>query len=472
MAAARMDDDRNKGADMSSPMVSDPLAAYAAPAGRRIASTFLATVCALGLAHAPLRAQTAPDTTSAPQPIPTPAPLPGEQPAHAAELPAKPRPKPHPAAAVRETALSQDPIPTLQSDTFFHTAKTSERYLAIADAGGWPIVSSSLQPNSSGRAVALLRHRLAIEGDLTDKNPLETWNPALTAAVKHFQFRMGLKQTGIVSGATLRAMNVPASVRFKQLASSAQRLAGLNFPFGERYVIVNIPSTTVEAVVNGSVVRRYVAIVGDVEHPSPEVSAKITEVNLNPTWTVPQSIIKNEIIPKMRRDPGYLSRAKIRILAPGGNEVDPRLVNWNGDKAINYTLRQDSGAGNSLGSIRINMPNPHAVYMHDTPSKRLFGADYRFLSHGCVRVEGVYELAEWLLQGAPSGHWDKSTILAQIASSDHEDVKLSRPVPVAWIYLTGWANADHIANFRDDVYSIDTVGGNNEANAQTLPPRR
>ena len=122
---------------------------------------------------------------------------------------------------------------------------------------------------------------------------------------------MGLKQTGIVAGATLKAMNVPASVRFRELASSANRLAGANFAFDDRYVVVNLPSTAVEAVEKGHVVHRYVAIVGGPEHPSPEISAHIQAVNLNPTWTVPTSIIKKEIIPRMQRDPGYLSRRKI-----------------------------------------------------------------------------------------------------------------------------------------------------------------
>jgi murein L,D-transpeptidase YcbB/YkuD len=403
----------------------------------------------------PTRAQ-APD-----QPPPTP--LPQAAPPSPAGDPLKPA-KPHHAVSLtprRETSLSNDPQPTLQPDTFVATAKVSERYLAIADAGGWPVVPGPLQAGTKGKAVSLLKRRLSIEGDLATADASDGWTPALTAAVKRFQSRLGLNQTGVVAGATLRSMNVPAAVRFKQLASSAQRLAGLNFPFGERYVVVNIPSTTVEAVQNGGVVRRYVAIAGDIEHPSPEVTARVTEVNLNPTWTVPQSIIKNEIIPKMRRDPGYLSRAKIRILGPGNNEIDPRNVNWNSDKAANYILRQDSGSGNSLGSIRINMPNNHAVYMHDTPAKQLFGADYRFLSHGCVRVEGVYDLAEWLLKdtpGSPEGQWSKTAMKTQIASGEHEDVRLIKPVPVAWVYLTGWANADGIAHFRDDIYAIDTVG--------------
>ncbi len=195
-------------------------------------------------------------------------------------------------------------------------------------------------------------------------------------------------------------------------SSSANRLAGLNFSFDERYVVVNLPSTSVEAVENGHVAHRYVAIVGGPEHPSPEISAHIQVVNLNPTWTVPTSIIKKEIIPRMQRDPGYLTRAKIRILDGSGKEINPKAVNWSTERAANYTLRQDSGVGNSLGSIRINMPNKLAVYMHDTPSKGLFGADYRFLSHGCVRVQGVYDYAAWLLEGTP-GSWDKAAMQAK-----------------------------------------------------------
>src|SRR5260370_27888682 len=228
---------------------------------------------------------------------------------------------------------------------------------------------------------------------------------------------MGLRETGVVAGATLKASNVPARVRFKQIASSANRLAGINFPFGDRYVVVNLPSTSVEAVESDRVVHRYAAIVGDPEHPSPEISAQIQVINLNPTWTVPTSIIRKEIIPRMQRDPGYLTRAKIRILDSSGQEIDPKAVNWNTERAANYTLSKDSGASNSLGSIRIGMPNKLAVYMHDTPSKRLFGTDYRILSHGCVRVQGVFDYAEWLLQGTgggPNGDWDKASPGANI----------------------------------------------------------
>ena len=159
----------------------------------------------------------------------------------------------------------------------------------------------------------------------------------------------------------------------------------------------------------------------------------------------------------MRKDPGYLARASIRVLDNHGQPVDPRAINWQGEKAVNYTLRQDSGVHNSLGTIRIGMPNKYAVYMHDTPSKGFFGRDYRFLSHGCVRVQGVYDLAAWLLDETPDAGrtWDPKSLQAV---TEREDVKLSRPVPVIWVYMTGWASADGTVHFADDVYGVDAIG--------------
>jgi murein L,D-transpeptidase YcbB/YkuD len=436
-----------------------PAGAPSAPDG--LVSPFLPTPNVA--APAPMGAEATPGG-----PPPAAAPIPVETPA--APKPKKVAPPPPP----RETALSDDPAPTLQPETFFATAKASERYSAIVDAGGWPTDIVAIGPGTGGPAVAKLRKRLMIEGylDAAQAGGL-AWDAGLTTAVKRFQSHMGLRQTGVVSGATLKAMNVPARERFNELASSANRLAGLNFSFDQRYVVVNLPSTSVEAVENGRVVHHYVAIVGDPEHPSPEISAQIQVINLNPTWTVPISIIKKEIIPRMQRDPGYLTRAKIRILDGSGQEINPKSVNWSTERAANYTLRQDSGAGNSLGSIRIGMPNKLAVYMHDTPSKGLFGADYRFLSHGCVRVQGVYDYAAWLLEGTPGGPggvWDKAAMEAKIKEGAPFDIKLARAVPVIWVYLTGWSNGDGPAQFRDDVYGVDTVA-EAQASAQSSPVR-
>jgi murein L,D-transpeptidase YcbB/YkuD len=399
-----------------------------------------------------------PPLPAGPATIPA-APAPGAPAAPVAQA----KPKPKPIVIPRETALSTNPEPTFTPQVFFTTAKASERYAAIADAGGWPTVPAGLGPGSTGKGVAALRKRLAVEGDLGSEGAQgDAWGADVSIALKKFQDRMGLKQSGLITPGTLKALNIPAATRFKQLASSAQRVAGINFQYDNRYVVVNIPSATVEAIEHGRVARRYVAVVGDPDHRSPEESTRIQAINLNPYWTLPTSIIKNEVIPKMRRDPGYLSRAKIRILDNHGAEVDPRNVDWQSEKAINYTLRQDAGSANALGNIRINMPNKDAVYMHDTPSKKYFGGDYRFLSHGCVRVEGVYDLASWLLDGtggAPNGRWDKPSLLSKVATGEHVDIKLANSVPVIWVYMTGWANPDGVVHFRDDIYEVDKIGG-------------
>ncbi|GJD30246.1 hypothetical protein PMNALOAF_1490 [Methylobacterium adhaesivum] len=360
--------------------------------------------------------------------------------------------------------VSSDPVPTLSPATFLDTLKMADRYQALADAGGWASLPPGLvvKPGARDPAIPALRKHLALVGDLPADMPMsDVLDAPLVAAVKSFQARHGLPETGLLGRQTVAALNVPAATRQRQLAASAARQIGSAFAFGDRYVVVNIPSATVEAVERGVVVRRYVAVVGKPDKATPRIEARITDVNLNPTWTLPVSIIKKEIIPKMRKDPGYLARERIRILGPGGTEVDPTAIDWASEKAANYTLRQDSGLDNSLGQVRIDMPNKQAVYMHDTPSKSLFAREVRFHSHGCVRVAQVKELAGWLLEGTPgpggpASTWGPMEIETHIATNERLDIKLAKQIPVTFVYLTGYATPDGRAHFRDDIYGIDS----------------
>jgi murein L,D-transpeptidase YcbB/YkuD len=193
--------------------------------------------------------------------------------------------------------------------------------------------------------------------------------------------------------------------------------------------------------------------VGRPDRPSPQVTTYITTVNLNPTWTVPLGILKKDIIPKVRKDPGYLARMHMRVLDGAGNEIDPYTVDWNSDRAPNYTIRQDSGTWNALGAVRIDMPNAHSVYMHDTNHKDLFSADYRFQSSGCTRVENPRDLAAWVLEETPG--WSRAQIDAGIAKGQKIDIKVAHKIPVAWVYLTGWVTRDGSVHFRDDIYHFD-----------------
>jgi L,D-transpeptidase YcbB len=351
-------------------------------------------------------------------------------------------------------ALSADPV--FDEGTYQRIKETLLSYAAIQVRGGWPMLpaDAKLMPGASGADVALLRRRLVISDDLApEQEQGDTYDAAVVEAVKRFQLRHGLEANGSVGPQTLKALNVPVMARIKQLEASIERLLGMDFVFAERYVVVNIPAAFVEAVSHDKVERRYRVIVGKVDKPSPTLTAHITAVNLNPTWTVPLSITKNEIIRHMRRDPTYLSRMHMRVLGARDEEVSPQSIDWASDRSPNFTIRQDSGNFNALGNVKIDMPNPYSVYMHDTTTRNLFADDYRFDSHGCTRVDNVRDLAAWILEDMPN--WNRAAIDAGIAAGGLKVINLPHKIPVAWVYLTGWVTRDGTVNFRDDVYKHD-----------------
>ena len=303
-------------------------------------------------------------------------------PAAAAAKPAHPSAKtPRAAAKAPSTpesrsaaalALSSEPV--FDEGTYQRIKEALFSYSAIQVRGGWPALpaDAKLTPESTGPTVALLRQHLVISDDLApEQEQGDTYDAAVIEAVKRFQTRHGLEATGNVDAKTLKAMNVPVGERIKQLEASLERLLGMDFVFAERYVVVNIPAAFVEAISHDKVERRYRVIVGKIDKPSPTLTAFITAVNLNPTWTVPLSITKSEIRAHMRRDPTYLSRMHMRVLGARDEEIDPQTVDWSSDRSPNFTVRQDSGGFNALGNLKIDMPNPYSVYMHDTTTRNL-----------------------------------------------------------------------------------------------------
>ena len=373
-------------------------------------------------------------------------------------------PAPKPKAATAQPAgpsqtvpsVAQAPDPVFDEGTAQRIAAAMLSYSAIEVRGGWPTLpaNAKLVPGASGPDVALLRRRLEITDDLPPAQARgEVYDETLAAAVRRFQARHGLDQTGSVGAKTLAALNVPVSQRLRQLAASLDRLAETDFTFGERYVVVNLPAAFAEAVVGDKVVRRHVVQVGRPDRPSPQLTTFITTVNLNPTWTVPLGILKKDVIPKMRKDPAYAARMHLRVLDGAGIEIDPRNVDWNSGRAPNFTLRQDSGTWNALGAVRIDMPNPYSVYMHDTNHREFFSDDYRFQSSGCTRVENARDLAAWVLEETPG--WGRREIDAAIAKGQKLDIRLAHKIPVAWIYLTGWVTRGGTIEFRDDIYGFD-----------------
>ena len=369
-------------------------------------------------------------------------------------------------------------IPTMSPQILGALQAAITQYSNIVARGGWPTVPSdkTLRIGMSDPAVAALRQHLAIAGDLPSAaaNNSSAFDSYVDAAVKRFQARHGLQPDGVVGDSAFSMLNVPAQVRLTQLATNLTRLKVLTAkPLPPRYVMVNIPAASLEAVEDGVVVQRHTTVVGKVERPSPIVNSKITEINFHPYWTVPASIIRKDLIPLMQKDPTYLATWKIRVYDPKGNEIQPEQIDWQTDQATKgYSFRQDPGDENSLGIVKINFPSPDGVYMHDTPHKGLFTDDFRFDSSGCVRIQNIRELIVWLLRDTPGQSPD--AVESELRNTEQLNVKVVNPVALHWAYITAWATTDGIVNFRNDIYNLDgldqlTADANAGATASVLP---
>lgn len=349
--------------------------------------------------------------------------------------------------------------PIFSPETVSYLENAIDQYRGIVAQGGWPQVPAEkkLKLGNVDPAVSQLRQRLMASGDLSESAGIsDSFDTYVDGAVKRFQARHGLPSDGVLGQYSYAAMNVSAPVRLGQLETNLVRLRSMSGFLGERYVMVNIPAAQIEAVDNGRVVLRNTAVVGKIDRQTPILNSKINEVILNPYWTAPKSIIQKDIIPLMRKDPTYLERNFIRIFNEGtGEEIPATSVNWNSDEAVKYMFRQDPGKINAMASTKINFPNPHSVYMHDTPQQQLFGKLQRFESSGCVRVQNVRDLTTWLLRDTPG--WDRSTMEATIKTGTNTPIQLVNPVAVYFTYVSAWSTADGVVHFRDDIYGRDGV---------------
>lgn len=330
------------------------------------------------------------------------------------------------------------------------------RYGEIVAAGGWPHIAEGpmLKLGSRGPAVETLREWLIMAGDLSPTAGVSAiFDSYVEAAVRRFQTRHGIPADGTVGPTSLAAMNISAERRLGQLIKNRDRLATAMNKLPERFLMVNVPGALVEGVESGKVTTRHTAVVGRIDRPTPMLTSKISEVNFNPFWTVPPSLIKRDLIPLMQKNPGYVAQEHIRIYDKKGKEVPPEQINWNTDQATNYLFRQDPGEWNSLGSVRINFPSPYGVYMHDTPSKGLFNEEFRFDSSGCVRVQNIQQLITWLLRD--NAGWNRGRVDGMFTNNQRLDVKLASPVPLYFAYISAWAQQDGVVHFRDDIYNQD-----------------
>ncbi len=349
-------------------------------------------------------------------------------------------------------------LPIFSPQTVMYIEQAVAQYSGIVAQGGWPMVPATkkLQLGVVDPDVVALRKRLMVSGDLsTSAGISESFDTYVDAAVKRFQARHGLPADGVLGKYSYAAMNVTAPVRLGQLETNLVRLRTMSGDLGPRYVMVNVPAAQIEAVENDRVALRHTAIVGKIDRQTPILNSAINEIIVNPYWNAPESIVRKDIIPLMRKNPQYLAENAIRILGPDGNEIDPSTIDWNTEDAAKFRFRQDPGKINAMASVKINFPNPHATYMHDTPSQGLFNNLMRFDSSGCVRVQNVRDLVTWLLRDTPG--WDRQHFEQTIRSGENTPVQLAQPVPVYFTYISAWSTGDGVAHFRDDIYGRDGV---------------
>ena len=329
------------------------------------------------------------------------------------------------------------------------------QYQEIAANGGWPHFTTGkpIKPGMSDVRMATLRHILLANGDLTAlASAGSEYDTATVEGIKRFQERHGIEADGVIGTSTQAALSIPLSQRIEQIAMTMERMRWMPADMGSRYVLVNIPGYTLTAVAPGKQLSMNV-VVGKPTTKTPMFSKNITDVVLNPSWGVPEKIAVNEMLPKVRKNPGYLSRAGYTVVDASNHAVDPNSIDWGsvGKGNFGYSFRQNPGDSNALGKVKFNIPDSDNIYLHDTSQRGLFVKADRDLSHGCVRLGDPRALTEFVLG---SEGWSEAKIESAYESDASRTVHIA-PLPVHLVYWTSWVDAQHRVHFGRDIYGMD-----------------
>jgi murein L,D-transpeptidase YcbB/YkuD len=330
---------------------------------------------------------------------------------------------------------------------------------AIEARGGWRQLppGPSLKPGLRDARVAALRERLAASGDLESGEgaDAEYFDAALESAVRRFQSRHGFEADGAVGPRSLQALNAGVGARIEQVRVNLERLRWVAQDLAGDYLIVDIAGFTAQLFLDGRLAWFSRTVVGRPYRRSPEFRAEMRYLVLNPTWTVPPTILRQDVLPKVTRDPGYLERNHMQVVDAAGRRVDPAGLDWSGLRGgrFPYQIVQAPGEDNALGKIKFMLPNPYAVYLHDTPSRRLFDRTERAFSSGCIRLQRPLELAALLLDDA--ANWNAQAIQAAIESGKTRTLPVKRQVPVLILYFTAQVGEDGALRFSPDLYGRD-----------------
>ncbi len=324
--------------------------------------------------------------------------------------------------------------------------------------GGWTNLpkSPTLKPGMSDDVVPLLAQRLGQSGDLGAAEIAGTeYNDDLVEAVKRFQRRLGLEDDGVVGPTTYKILNITAEERIRDVEINMERRRWMQNDYGPYYVFANLADQVLKVVKNEKTVHTALIQVGKPYHRTPVFTDEMEYVEVNPYWNVPYSIATKEYLPKLKRNPGVLSRQNIEVLA-SGKPVSPYAISWSqySRGRFPFRLRQKPGKKNALGRIKFMFPNKYNIYIHDTPSKANFSRASRYFSHGCMRVKNPLALAEVILG---SEGWSRKKINAVVRSGKRTVKRLKAKIPVHVAYLTAWVNKDGSVHYRRDVYGRDKI---------------
>lgn len=352
-------------------------------------------------------------------------------------------------------------------------------YRGIQATGGWPAVPArlTLQQGVDHPAVPVMRRRLAMTGDFGPQSPAALddrrthFDEPMARAIANFQTRHGLKATGVLTPETAAAMNVPVEHRMQQIAINMERWRWLPDDLGNPHLRVNLPAFRLDIRDGDRIVMSQRIIVGKTGTPTPIFSDEMQYVIFSPYWNIPEQIVRNETIPHAISDPGFLARNNIEVVGTSGGAIDPSSIDWTNaasDRSLHF--RQKPGADNSLGLVKFIFPNHFNVYLHDTPADALFARVERDFSHGCMRVEQPFELAQYVLRDQPQ--WTADRITRAMHAGREESVTLSRPLPVHVVYFTVMPYENGAIQFRDDLYGYDAVQMRLTGMRPARPPAR
>lgn len=322
--------------------------------------------------------------------------------------------------------------------------------------GGFPkivTVKRVLSIPESDSCLLAVKQYLFLTGDLKTNDKTIVFSDQLAKAVAGFQHRMGLVENGKLNTQTITELNKPIDFRIKQMMINLERLRWVPVKMEKEYLLVNIPEYRLHIIEDDKLIWTTNVVVGKDVKQTTVFRGNISKIMLNPYWNIPNSIIKKEIIPDIKKNPNYLADNNMEVLS-GNKVVNPSTIDWDKYKGnVPFIIRQKPGAKNALGKMKFLFPNSFNIYLHDTPSKELFNASKRAFSHGCIRVETPNKLLMYLLRN--DENWNQERVDTILKTDKEFEISIKPTVPVYIVYFTSWVDNKGQLNFRNDIYDLD-----------------